>query len=388
EGGDALGALRAASLLAHADGSLWVGSRHGLKRWRDGRLERLDAAIGLPAGEVRGLATADDGAVWIAGERGVWRLKDGRLERLRAEVAEGLLQDRSGAIWVAATDSTLLRYWRGRWARLDRSHGIEGFSSGALFEGREGLVWMGTTHGLFRIGDGPVWGIGREQGLRNDFVRAIVETPDGQAWIGHSGGLSRMRDGGIEVLLPRADQPAASVLPLALARRGGVWAGTYNRGVVHVGPGPDAPLTPLAPAGERLATEQVRALLEEPDGTLWIGTERGLMAWRDGQVDERPFAALPQLPVRALHHSGDGTLWIGLLGGLARRDAEGRLVVFTPEVDVPVLSAFDFLSDPDGTLWIASDRGVLRMRHGRATLYGRREGLTGSALFRILADDI
>src|SRR5690606_27791618 len=270
----------------------------------------------------------------------------------------------------------------------DRSHGIEGFSSGALFEGREGLVWMGTTHGLFRIGDGPVWGIGREQGLRHDFVRAIVETADGQAWIGHSGGLSRMREGAVEVLLPRPDRPSASVLALAPARQGGVWAGTYNRGVMHVGPDPDAPLTPLAARGERLATEQVRALLEEPDGTLWIGTERGLMVWRDGQVDERPFAALLELPVLALHRPGDGAPWIGLQGAVARRGAGGRLVVLTPEIDIPALSAFDFLSDPDGTLWIASDRGVLRLRDGRFALYGRREGLTGSALFRILADDI
>lgn len=387
EGGAALAQLAVMSLLARDDGSLWVGSRRGLHRWHEGRMEGLGERLGLPAGEVRGLLRSSEGDTWIAGEHGVWRLREGRLERLRRETVEGLIQDRQGALWVAATDSTLLRYWRGRWQQLGRQHGIEGFASGALFEGREGLIWMGTTHGLFRISDGPVWGIGREQGLRNEYVRSIVETADGQAWIGHSGGLSRMRDGRVEAVMPRPGRPSASVLALALASDGGVWAGTYNRGVMHVGPGAGAPVRPLAPAGSTLATEHVRAVLEDPDGTLWVGSERGLKAWRDGQADEQPLSGLPALPVRALHRAGDGTLWIGLIGGMARRGPDGRVVVLEPEEDFPAESAFDFLSDPDGTLWIASDRGLLRLREGRFTLYGRRHGLTGSALFRVLSDD-
>ena len=387
DGGDALAGLQLTALLARADGSLLAGNRHGLYRWHEGRLESLGTRLGLPAGEVRGLQQSRDGDLWIAGEHGVWRLRGERLQRLRSGAAEGLIEDRHGALWVAATDSTLLRYWQGEWQQLDRRHGIEGFASGALFEGREGLIWMGTTHGLFRVGDGPVWGVGKEQGLANDFVRSLVETADGQVWIGHSGGLSRMREGRVEVLMPRPGLLSASVLSLALASDGGVWAGTYNRGVMHVGADAQAPVRPLAPEGSLLETDHVRALLEDPQGTLWIGTERGLKAWRDGQAEEDPLPGLPALPVRALHHIEGGRLWVGLMGGLAFREPDGRLVVLEPEVDFPALSAFDFLSDPDGTLWIVSDRGVLRYRDGVFSLYGRRQGLTGSALFRILADD-
>ncbi len=386
DGGEALAGLQPTALLARADGSLLAGNRHGLYRWHEGRLESWGERLGLPEGEVRGLQQSRDGALWIAGEQGVWRLRGNHLERLRPGAAEGLLEDRQGALWVAATDSTLLRYWQGRWQQLDRRHGIEGFASGALFEGREGLVWMGTTHGLFRVSDGPVWSLGKEQGLRNDFVRSLVETADGQVWVGHSGGLSRVRDGQVEVLMPRPGLPSASVLSLALAADGGVWAGTYNRGVIHVGASAQAPARPLAPEDSLLATEHVRALLEDPAGTLWIGTERGLKAWRGGQGVEEPLPGLPALPVRALHLAGDGRLWIGFMGGLAFREPDGRVVVLAPEVDFPALSAMDFLSDPDGTLWIASDRGVLRHREGAFALYGRRQGLTGSALFRILPD--
>ena len=375
------------ALLAHEDGSLWTGSRRGLFRWHEGRLEPLGEQLGLPAGEVRALQVTRDGAIWIAGDPGVWRYHQGRLERQRGERAEGLLQDRQGTLWVTASAARVLRYRGGRWHQLDERHGVLGHGTGALFEDREGLVWFGTTHGLFRIADGPVWGVGRPQGLATDYIRSVLQTADGQAWIGHSGGLGRVREGRVEPVFPRAGESGNSIMSLARASDGGVWAGSYNRGVMHVGAGADAPLRFLADAAGTLATEQVRALLEAPDGTLWIGTEHGLAVWRDGHLDPDPLPGLPRLPVRALHRASDGTLWIGQLGGLARREADGRLVVPGVEHEFPALSAFDFLADADGGLWIATDRGVVGYRQGRFRLFGREQGLAGSSLFRLLADD-
>lgn len=385
-GSEAVAALSPLSLLERDDGSLWIGHPRGLSRWHAGRLEPLGHMLGLPPGEVRALLDSGDGDIWIGGDTGVWRLRAGQLARQRAERAEALLQDRRGALWVAATESAVLRLWNGRWERLDARHGVAGYATGALFEDREGLLWFGTTHGLFRIADGPVWALGERQGLPTGYIRSVLQTADGQAWVGHSLGLSRIRDGRPAPVLPAPGQAPTSVLSLARAGDGGVWAGTYNRGVVHVGAGPAAPARPLLPATAPLSTAQVRALLEAPDGTLWIGTEQGLAAWRDGRLDPDPLPGLPRLPVRALHRGADGRLWIGQLGGLAWREPDGRLVVPATGREYPAQSAFDFLPDPDGGLWIASDRGLVLQRDGGFRLYGRAQGLPGSTVFRVLLD--
>lgn len=383
-GGEVLAGQTVNVMLAQADGSLWLGLPRGLYRWHAGRLEALGERLGLAPGEVRALAGDGSGATWIAGEQGVWRHRDGRLRRMRPGRTEGLLIDRAGALWVAATDSAVLRYWNGRWDRLGEDDGVLGYATGALFEDREGLVWFGTTHGLFRIADGPVRAIGRQPGLPSDYVRSVLETGDGAVWIGHSIGLSVLRDGQARQVFPEPGGNPASVLSLAAAAGGGVWAGTYNRGVVRVDAGGGA--QPLVPDSHPLAAEQVRALLQEPDGTLWIGTERGLRAWRDGAFDPDPLPGLPALPVRVLHLAADGRLWIGQLGGLAWRDRDGHLVMQRPDEHYPAHSVFDVLSDPEGGAWIATDRGLLHHRDGRYREYGVAQGLSGSTVFRLLAD--
>src|SRR5690606_20941836 len=254
-GGDSLAGRTVNALLPQDDGSVWLGLRRGLYRWQDGRIEPLGERLGLPAGEVRALATGRDGETWVAGEQGVWRQHGGRLQRMRSERAEGLLSDRAGALWVTATDSAVLRYWRGQWQRLDEHDGVVGYATGALFEGREGLVWFGTTHGLFRIADGPVRGIRKQPGLPSEYIRSVLQTRDGAVWIGHAAGLSVIRDGQVQLVYPVAGGRPSSVLALAPAADGGGWAGTYNRGVPRVTAGGGlCLLTRVAhpPAGQQL----------------------------------------------------------------------------------------------------------------------------------------
>jgi diguanylate cyclase (GGDEF)-like protein len=395
------------ALLPRADGSLWIGSSRGLYRMHAGRpagdIEPLGDHIGLPLGVVRALAEMDDGSVWIVGDTGVWRYDEAGLRRLREESAEGVLQDRHGAQWTITSAGTLLRHWRGQWQQLDARHGLDGRATGAMFEDREGLLWLGTTHGLFRIADGPVSALGRHQGLRNDYVRSVLQTDDGVVWIGHAEGLSRLRDGSIETLLPRPGETGSSVLSLAAAQGGGIWAGSYDRGVLRfnadgtrgqvtgAGPGsvhrPGAASQSALDRNDGLPSNEVRALLAEADGGVWIGSERGLSHWQDGQVRKVDLPGSSGLPIRSLFRSADGTLWVGMFGGLARRDAKGQVRSWTAGKDYPATSAFDFLADPDGTLWIASDRGVLRFRDGRFRRYGREHGLPANALFRVLEDD-
>ena len=80
-------------------------------------------------------------------------------------------------------------------------------------------------------------------------------------------------------------------------------------------------------AGEVISGGIVTALVQGPDGLIWIGTQQGLVRY-DGYTFER-FRFDPDKPdslagnyVRSLAFAKDGRLWIGTLGnGVSIYDA-------------------------------------------------------------------
>ncbi len=380
------------SILALPHGELLVGTSAGLQRLRNGRFEPIGTLLGLPATNLRSLIARADGSVIASGDSGAWVIGPALdvARRLFDARVEALIEDRHGAIWLSTTASGLLRWQDGKTETIDRSAGLGGRGSSALFEDREGLVWVGSTIGLFRISDGPVHGIDMARGLGDNYVRTLVQTDDGTIWIGHSVGVDRWQDGRIENIdLAAHGLPPSSILALAPARGGGIWLGSYDEGVLRLVDGGSADDgAPRQLTREHgLPSMHVRALAETDDGSLWIGTTEGLARWRDGVMQR--FSRNEGLPaefVRALHEGADGSLWIGTSAGMARREPDGRMQTWRAEIDFPAFGVFDFLEDADGTLWIASDRGLLRLREGRFTRYDHTLGLPADTLFRVLDD--
>ncbi len=378
------------SLLQLADGDLAVGTEHGLERVHAGAATPWGTTLGLPAAPVRTLLAVSDGALLAGGHAGAWRI--GRDETTARQLigtrVEAMLEDRDGQIWLSTAGDGLFRYRDAAFDDGPARLALSGRGSPALFEDREGLIWVGTTNGLYRIADGPVYGIDPARGLGDGYTRVVMETADGTVWIGHAGGLDRLRDDRVEAVpLPGLGDRPASVLALAPARDGGLWLGTYDQGVLHLpGPAGGTPL-PRLTRSDGLPADHVRALLEDPDGTLWIGTTHGLARRRDGEL--RVFGSADGLPagfIRVLYRAPDGVLWIGTSAGIAAFGPDQRIRAWHPDRDFPAMGSFDFLGDPDGTLWIASDRGLLRMRDGRFTVYDRAAGLPKDTVFRVLDD--
>lgn len=82
----------------------------------------------------------------------------------------------------------------------------------------------------------------------------------------------------------------------------------------------------------------------------------------------------------------DGTLWIGTSSGMVRRSPSGHFQSWSRADGFPAWAVFDFLRDNDGSLWIASDRGLLRLRDDRLSHYGDDIHPPHEVVFRILDD--
>lgn len=416
--------LAVTGMLRGHDGALWIASANRLLRMeRDGRLREAGSAAGLPAARITALARdghddalligtesglfrlhdgkaeawgtdwagtaavrdlADDGeGGWlVAGDDGVhWRHADGRHERLQAgQRVDAVVRDRLGAVWMNLSAGTLQRHAAGSSQRLP----VPGAVSPALFEDREGLVWVGSTDGLYRVAEGAATGFTRSDGLGSDYVRTVLQSDDGALWIGHANGLDRWHHGRMQTIR-LTPGPARDTSVLALAYRDGVvWAGTYDRGVFRLDL--QGRVLERIPVGDG-AQPIVRALLPDADGGVWIGGTQGLSRHHDGRIDAYLDSEGSTLAVvQVLYRDDGGTLWIGTTGGMVALDGDGTLRHWKAGEDIPAQYVFDFLRDPGGDLWIASDRGLLRMRGERLRVYDHRHGLPRDKVFRIIDD--
>ncbi len=165
-----------------------------------------------------------------------------------------------------------------------------------------------------------------------------------------------------------------------------MWFGAYGIGVFLAQGGAAKAWTPK----DGLPSADLRSFCEEPDGTLWVGTERGLGRF-DGagfvNVTERD--GLPSGAVSALTRDRSGNLWVGLQGGQLVQWRDRTVQVFSSTNGLPGQGIQALLADPDGSLWIGTTGGGLCWRrNGRYLRFDARTGLPVDNIVGIVDDDL
>lgn len=187
------------------DGAIWV-SRGGrgtrsLARFHKGRWTEFDTASGLPEKPVWHPLFARDGTLWLTAEDMVYRKEPGRDRFVPTGIATlpraTLAEAPDGTIWLTEKEQT----------RAIARNGalIEGgpafptpFGIRSLFD-RHGDLWIATwSDGVFRI-TAPASPkradahLTSANGLLADPVRAVFEDREGNVWIGGEMGLNMVR---------------------------------------------------------------------------------------------------------------------------------------------------------------------------------------------------
>lgn len=160
-------------------------------------------------------------------------------------------------------------------------------------------------------------------------------------------------------------------------RDGATWIAT-SRGVIRVGAGGDR-----AWDEERgMPDDWVQSLLEDSRGTLWVGTESGLLR-REGERFLRVPLPAKEPSVRALVEAADGALWVATPSQLLRSEGSGFEVVPGPEGYDGEVSAH-LLVGGDGAIWLGAN-AVYRRHDGvweRLALPSRARGTMVKAIFQ------
>jgi diguanylate cyclase (GGDEF)-like protein len=219
----ALPAGRVLSLAAASDGSVYIGTAHGLYRADSNgqRLTRLAVPERQLAGDARTLLI-DDGVLWLGGSDGLWATP--------LEAGE-----------------PVPRFGPGSASRLTDPR-VVALARAADAPGAERSLWVGTMNGLNRLdlASGTIEQIRAKpddpEGLAAGFVSSLLTDRQGRLWVATFGGgiaILQARDADGHPRFRRLDLPQglpnSNVDSLLQDRSGKIWASTDN-GIAVIDP--------------------------------------------------------------------------------------------------------------------------------------------------------
>lgn len=196
------------------------------------------------------------------------------------------------------------------------------------------------------------------EGLPEQTVQAFAQTPDGYLWIGTTGGLIRF-DGAHFTLFDRQDTPSLhenSIFCLMVSRDGALWIGTEGGGVVRYEQAQFRSWT----TREGLSNDFVRALFQDSSGTIWAGSDNGLMQFRDDRfvrVDDTP--AIPAITVHSIYQDRAGRLWVGGFRLACIEHMAATIYPLGAELSQNMVKSVT--QTQDGTLWVGTVAGLESM---------------------------
>jgi signal transduction histidine kinase/ligand-binding sensor domain-containing protein len=285
-------------------GSLWVGTDRGLAEMRDGRsLHVLNKAAGLGGDKIKSVLVAPDGAIWVAALPGGVSCIDPSTRRIRNYgAADGLADDRvislhldsQQRLWASTSEGLFRSTSLEPGLRFERQQ-IPGYSARASFyrfmSDRQGRLWVTGNEGLFRWDAGQWTRFGTNDGLKADATSHIAQSNDGSIWVSYREpmGMSRLTPQGagfqVEHFTKKAGLPSDYILFFGVDSASRLWVGTDN-GVAVLSSSTWTTYT----HEDGLVWDDcaANAFLAEADGTVWIGTLRGLSRFRPSGLSAPP----------------------------------------------------------------------------------------------------
>jgi signal transduction histidine kinase/ligand-binding sensor domain-containing protein len=280
---DGFPSLTVMQISGGPDGSIWAVVHGRLmvldgNRWTDAGTLR-----GIPdEGGVRAVFFDHEGTQWVSTARRIYYRSPGQPEFSRADInfrpgdSSNFAESKNGELWIAASpaSSADLRQLDVPGHRVPDPVVIHLPSVNQITFASDGSLWVAGSE-LNRFEQVMVDGkqrffrenLGTAKGLTSSTTQAIFEDRNGDMWLGTPNGLERFQD---PVLIKYVDRPLDSfVLGLARDAQGTIWIGSGRAPLLSVRSGETREHGPLL--------SRASVLFPDSRGAIWIKTDDGIV---------------------------------------------------------------------------------------------------------------
>ena len=387
------------ALYEDSKGTLWLGLRNGLLRWKPGSPQFF--SIPEDSFGVTSFLEDAQGQLLFSSSAGIRRLVDGRVEPYPSSGSvyhwgvTRMFRDHDGGIWVGTAEHGLVHIReQGEMDVFSNADGLSGDYVTRFLEDREGNIWVATWDGVDRFRAYTIPTISTNQGLSSATALSVLASKDGSVWIGTVSALNQSKSGQISLFGSRggtkkSDGKLNGKPPTSLFQDSGgrIWVAT-SAASGELGYLRDDRFIPIRgfPGGT------VRSIAEVPSGHLWLASQQfGLIHVYEGRV-------LQQIPWAGLGHGGFAQvlvadpsqrgLWLGFQKGGVAYFADGALrASYSAENGLGQGRVSDLRFGTQGALWAATATGLSRIKDGHVTTLTSTNGLPCDQVVATIEDN-
>ncbi len=402
-------------ILPGNKGTLLIGtSSQGIKQFDIATASYKDLLLYNPDRTniyVRDILKVNFDEYWFATESGIFILNTstGKFTNLRKKYLDPytlsdnavycLYKDVEGGVW-AGTFFGGINYFSKQYSKFQKyfpdysENSISGSAVREICEDANGNLWIGTEDaGLNKLnaktGDITHFeptGVSTSIAYTNVHGLIIV---DKDLWIGtYQHGLDIMdtRTGKVKKHYSagpnKNDLKSNFIVSLLQTKNGNIYAGTSKSLYRY-----DAASDGFFPPAEVPQEMFISCLLEDHDGTIWVGTHNNGIYFfnpytkEKGHLENDPNNknSLTTNHINALYEDRFRNLWFATEGGgLCRLDQNKKVLTrFTTKDGLPSNFVFKVLEDNKGNLWVTTSKGLvnLDLDAGTTIIYTKENGL-------------
>ena len=245
---------------------------------------------------------------------------------------------------------------------------------------REGNLWVGTDGGGLNRVKRKIFQT--PEGARAGVVQSVSEDAAAGLWMTFNGaGASYWITNSAQDFATIGSYPNAWTVLVDSKQQ--VRVGTRDEGLFQF----QTNHFQRAP-GSEILNGQIFALFEDHSGRIWAGAQNGLARW-DGK-NWKMFTThdgLSENIIRAIAEDGDGNLWVGTESGGLNFFEDGKFISYRKQNGLPGEDISSLCVDHGGTLWVGTFfHGLSRFQNGKWTSFSTSDGLASDSIDYIVED--
>lgn len=318
-------------------------------------------------------------------------------EGLAQNLVLKIVRDSRGYLWFCTAEG-LSRFDGYSFTNYTIEHGLPHRSVRDLLETRSGVYWIATGDGLVRFdpaarksgnSSASIFVVYRpNQNSPARSIHRVYEDREGIVWLGTEDGVYRIEQetGEVKIVSAEIGMPKACLIQdIQQDNQGSLWFGTRAHGLYRRTPNGHVEHYGMK---HGLPDERVNALLQDKQGRFWVGMSSGLCLLKENingseqivaRVYKKASFGIGSEWIEALFQTSDGRLWVGLSGGLSEvqpvNGGQQRFQTYSAAQGLQYSDLTSLMEDAAGNLWISATGGAMKLARNGFVTYNEVEGI-------------